>query len=292
MENKVLSEAKKILKTEDVKIVERLLGGMSNYTYVIEADGTLYTFRIPGEYSEHFVNRDYEIENIKLVESLNVTNETIYLNTETGIKIAKYIPGKPLSTMDESLYPYEKISNILKQVHNSNVKAVNDYNPFERLSYYEKIASDLGFTHPEEYLKQKEYFLKFKEYLESTPKVLTHGDSQPSNFVLTDDDKLLIVDFEFCGNNDPIYDIACFSNKHYGDGFKLLHIYYKNPSNDHIKRFHLWRAFQCFQWYNVAMFKEMVGMSKTLHIDFMMVAKKYLEMIIFLLEKVKTLEIQ
>jgi len=287
MDEKILSEARKILKADDVKIVERLLGGMSNYTYIIEADGTLYTFRIPGEYSEHFVDRSAEIQNIRIVEGLKITNQTVYLNVENGIKIAKYVPGKPLSTLPESVYPYTKIAEVLKVLHNSNLKAVNDYEPFKRLTYYEKICTDLGFTHPDEYLKQKEYFYTFKDYLESQEKVLTHGDSQPSNFVLTDDDNLFIVDFEFCGNNDPIYDIACFSNKFYTDGLKLLEVYYPNLTDEHLLRFHLWRAFQCFQWYNVATFKEMVGMSKTLHIDFALVAKKYLEMIIFLLEKVK-----
>lgn len=289
MENKIINEAKKILNAKNVEIVERLLGGMSNYTYIINADGSFYTFRIPGEYSEHFVDRNIEIENIKIIESLHVTNETVYLNVENGIKIAKYIPGKPLSTIDPIMYPYEKVAEVLKVLHNSNKKAINDYNPFNRLAYYEKIVNDLGFTHPEEYLKQKEYFFTFKQYLENTPKVLTHGDSQPSNFVLTNDG-IFIVDFEFCGNNDPLYDIACFSNKNYPDGLKLLEYYFSEVTNEHLLRFHLWRAFQCFQWYNVATFKEMVGMSKTLHIDFKMVAKKYLDMIIFLLDKVKNLD--
>ena len=97
----------------------------------------------------------------------------------------------------------------------------------------------------------------------------------------------MVVDFEFCANNDPIYDIACFSNKRYEDGLKLLKVYYQEVTDEHKLRFHLWRAFQCFQWYNVATFKDMVGMSKTLHIDFGKVAEHYLEMIIFLLNKVK-----
>src|SRR5690606_5101783 len=126
----------------------------------------------------------------------------------------------------------------------------------------------------------------FKEFLDNTPKVLTHGDSQPSNFVLTENG-ILVVDFEFCANNDPIYDIACFANKRYEDGMKLLNVYYGNPSENELLRFHLWRAFQCFQWHNVATFKELVGMSKTLHIDFKKVANHYLELIKFLLDKVR-----
>lgn len=290
MENIVEKDVESILNASSVNVVERLMGGMSNYTYVVCADSIYYTFRIPGEYSEHFVNRIVEKQNIKLIETLGITNETIYLNVNDGKKLAKYIPGKPLSTIDASAYPYEKIADTLKIIHNSHLRAVNDYEPFKRLEYYEQIIKDLNFEHPSEYLKQKDYFFKFKKYLESTPKILTHGDSQPSNFVFTDSSKILVVDFEFCANNDPIYDIACFANKRYEDGLKLLNVYYGNPSADELKRFHLWRAFQCFQWFNVAMFKELVGMSKTLHIDFKKVAEHYLELIIFLLSKVKVAE--
>lgn len=286
MEEIIIKDVKNILNAKEVKVVKRLLGGMSNYTYVIEADEILYTFRIPGEYSEHFVDRVNEKENIKIIETLNITNETIYLNTIDGKKIATYIEGSPLSTIDEAMYPYDKVAEVLKVIHKSNLKAVNDYEPFKRLDYYEKIVKDLKFVHGEEYLKQKELFFEFKEYLENTPKVITHGDSQPSNFVITEEG-IMVVDFEFCANNDPIYDIACFANKRYEEGLKLLEVYYGNPSADEIKRFHLWRAFQCFQWYNVAMYKELVGMSKTLLIDFKRVADHYLELIIFLLKKVK-----
>ncbi|PKK85398.1 MAG: phosphotransferase, partial [Tenericutes bacterium HGW-Tenericutes-8] len=60
MENLIITEAQKILK-KDVKIVQRLLGGMSNYTYIIEAAGEKFTFRQPGENAFHFVDRDIEL---------------------------------------------------------------------------------------------------------------------------------------------------------------------------------------------------------------------------------------
>ena len=42
-------------------------------------------------------------------------------------------------------------------------------------------------------------------------------------------------------------------------------------------RLYLWRIFQCFQWYNVAVFKDMYGLSEKLKIDFKAVANKYLQ---------------
>ena len=84
-----------------------------------------------------------------------------------------------------------------------------------------------------------------------------------------------------------IYDIACFANMELSDGEKLLEVYFKAPSNDEYKRFYLWRSYQAFQWYNVAMFKELVGMSKSLKLDFKMIADSYLQQAIDNLNRAK-----
>ncbi|MBO4667037.1 MAG: phosphotransferase, partial [Bacilli bacterium] len=255
MEDKILKVIDAYKKTDNKKILYRLLGGMSNYMYLVEIDGSLYTVRYPGEYCEHFVNRDLEENGIMLFEKLGLTNKTVYFNKEDGTKISSYTEGFALSDLKRSgkALPYEKASELLKKVHNSNLKAVNDYNPFLRLENYEKDLVELGFVIPKNYINAKKDFLEFKEYLESQKKVLCHNDSQPSNFVLSNDGSLLIVDFEFTGNNDLIYDIACFANMELSDGEKLLEVYFDhNVKNDEYKRFYLWRSYQAFQWYNVA----------------------------------------
>jgi thiamine kinase-like enzyme len=285
MEKAIISQVQKILKTENVSIVERLLGGMSNYTYVIQADGKKYTYRIPGEYAEFFVDRNLEKENIRKMEQLGITNHTLYLNVQDGCKLAEYIDGKPLSTLPE--YPYEKVAEALKIIHQSRFHAVNDYQPFQRLKNYELYIKDLGYVHSFRYLKLRAEFNTYQKFLESRPKTFTHGDSQPSNFVF-DGAKLWVVDFEFCANNDPLYDIACFCNLKYEEGLKLLHVYFGEPSPEQLRIFQLWRCFQCLQWFNVAMFKELKGMSKTLKIDFAKVADHYLDLAEGLLNQVRS----
>ena len=278
MEEKILELLRKQFKDADIKIIYRLMGGMSNYTYLVSVDGVLYTVRFPGEYSEKFVNRDLEENGISLFEKLGLTNKTVYLNKEEGTKISYYTEGFALSDLKRSgkELPYDKVAYLLKEVHNSGLKAVNDYNPFLRLESYEKDLVELGFSLPNKYLEIKNKFLSFKNYLDSQKKVLCHNDSQPSNFVLDNSGKLMIVDFEFTGNNDLIYDIACFANMELIDGERLLKTYFGEVTSDENKRFYLWRSYQAFQWYNVAMFKELVGMSKTLKLDFKMIADSYL----------------
>jgi hypothetical protein len=50
----------------------------------------------------------------------------------------------------------------------------------------------------------------------------------------------------------------------------------KEPSTDEIKRLTLWRTFQALQWHNVAWYKDDIGLSQELQVDFANVAQKYL----------------
>lgn len=284
--NEVVLRFNKLFGVNNAVFDHRLLGGMSNYTYVLRVNDDFYTYRIPGDYAEVFVDRNIEKDNIKLMEGLHISNETLILNVSTGEKIAKYIPGKSMHTEVE--FPYLEVAKLLKKIHGSNKLAANDYEPFNRLKKYEQNIISLGFIHNEEYNKTKERFLVYKDFLESQEKVLIHGDSQPSNFIINGDE-LSIVDFEFTGNNDLMYDIACFANMKLEHGLELLYKYFDVVDNSLLKRFYLWRTFQALQWYNVAVFKDLKGMSEKLKIDFNMVSKKYLNLAMTLIEKVENI---
>lgn len=272
--NEGMNKANEVLNAE-CTIVKRLQGGMSNYTYLIKANEAFYTLRILGEEADKFIDRKKELEHIKLFESFNITNSLVYFDEITGLKISKYIEGTPLSEIDSSLYPYDKIVEVLKIIHNIDVKT-SPYNFFERLETYEGYLKVLGFDFPNIYNKLKKKLLLYKDYLEENNSCVCHGDSQPSNFIY-DGEKLFIVDFEFSGYNNPIYDIACFSNMKLEDGLKLLYNYYNDITDEILISFLLCRIEQAFQWYNVAMYKELKGLSEKLNFNFKEISSSYLK---------------
>lgn len=281
----VTAEALKVNPSQ-VEVIKRLEGGMSNYTYVVKVNDQKKVVRIPGENAEKFVDREIERANIDLFDSLNITTKTEYFDVKTGIKISEYLEGNSLHLL--KIFPYEQIAQILKKIHTSNLIAVNNYEPLKRLQDYEGHCIELGYVLPEEYLQLKERFLLYFEFYNHFPKVLTHGDSQPSNFVLTYDNQVKTVDFEFAGMNDPYYDLACFGNMSMEHALTLLPYYLGHqPSIDDYNRLYFWRAFQCLQWFNVATYKEMVGMSTKLNFDFGIIARQYLEKAAAFLNKIQ-----
>jgi len=280
---------KEVLKVEEdqVEVVERLMGGMSNYTYIIKVESKLYTFRIPGKKAGKFVDRLVEEYHIKLIEGLNLNNNTVYLDIESGYKIAEYINGTPLHELNPLNY-LEQAAKVLHKIHESGLKSDYDYNPLGRLSLYENHTFDYGYVHSDRYNKLKEKFLSYKDkYMIDSRLVLTHGDSQISNFVVTEND-LKLMDWEFTGNNDPYYDIACFGNNNFDHALALLPVYLgKEPTVEESNRLYFFRSFQTLQWHNVALYKEFIGLSKDLGVDFMFVANLYLDKAERLLNNIK-----
>lgn len=273
LEEKVINISEKVFKSP-CYISNRLLGGMSNYTYVITNNNKKYTVRIPGTNSELFTDRKEEHIGLQIFEQLNLTTKTIYFDEMSGIKISEYIEGVSLNEINDR--HYDLVSDLLKKLHSSNVKCDIDYEPFNRLNKYE---SYLNGNISKEYLDVKNKLLSYKEYFDKNEKVFCHNDSQPSNFIYDLKDNIKIVDFEFVGNNDYIYDIACFGNIDFNDALTLLNVYENgNVTLNKLNRLNYWRSFQCLQWHLVASFKELSGMSAKLKIDFDYVSKMYLDL--------------
>ena len=113
-----------------------------------------------------------------------------------------------------------------------------------------------------------------------------NGEIRSGKVLVIDGDKLYVLDWEFAGMNDPFYDIACYGNAGFDKALSLLECYVGHqPTADELKRLSFHRAFQCLQWYNVAIFKDRVGLSKDLNMDFNAVALMFLGMARDLIEK-------
>ncbi|MFA5036591.1 MAG: choline/ethanolamine kinase family protein [Candidatus Izemoplasmatales bacterium] len=276
------------LDKESIRIVDRLKGGMSNSNYVVKAGGKFYTFRIPGKNAFVFVNRSVEEEILTLISPLGIDgNLLLQLNQETGYKISKYVAGTPLMIDNPAAY-YEEVSEILHTLHGSGLIAKNDYAPFIRLKYFEELVEKAGIVHFDTYYDIRDRFLKFKPFLANWPLMLCHNDSQPSNFIITPEGRLLLVDWEFGGNNDPLYDIACYGNNDFQYAIGLLPIYlHREPRKEEWQRLYLWRVFQCLQWHNVALYKEAIGLSEELHLNFQLIAEAYIDKANFLFNEAK-----
>lgn len=260
---------------KEAHIVQPLVGGMMNQSFIVANNERKYVLYISTKQANEMVDRDLEKEHQAIIYKLGITSKNVYFDVANGIKINEYIEGHSLDKLEN--FDYQKVAQLLKKLHDSPIKAKEDYGPFDRFNNYEKEANAYVVDQDEKYLLLRNYLFSYQQFLKKQEKVLSHNDAQRSNIVLGDDNKYYLIDFEFVGNNDPIYDIAAFANGEVKEGYQVLLETYQNPSEEEILRFYLWRIFLSLQWYNVALVKHYRGEGKTHHIDFLGVAKHFID---------------
>lgn len=259
----------------DVKILDKLQGGMMNETVVFSSGNKKYVFYSPTKQANEMVNRKIEKETQDIAESLSLTRHSVYFNVKEGTKITEYIEGKSLNHL--KFFSYKKVAKLLFDLHSSKQKCSLDYNPLSKLENYKKEASKYA-KFCEEFNELYSYIMNVKNFLLKHKKTLAHNDAQRSNIIKSKNGHYYLIDFEFSMNNDPVYDLATFGNDSVKEGLRLVKAYKKLSSLPNIeKRYLLWRIDISLQWYLVALIKHYRGEGNTHNINFLDVADHFLK---------------
>ena len=271
MEKEVLEIVNKIFNNQGT-IIEPLVGGMMNKSFIVEYYNDKYVLYISTEQANEMVDRQLEKDNQKLIIDLGLTSKNIYFDVEKGIKVNEFIEGASLDKAES--YDSKEVAKLLKTMHESDKLSRDNYQPFKRFIAYEEEAKTFGDNFEANYPVLRKEIFDNREFLESQKLVLCHNDAQKSNIVKDINGNYYLIDFEFMANNDPIYDIATFGNGKVSEGYELLVDYYNgNPTVEQKRRYYLWRIFVSLQWHNVAIVKHFRGEGKVHGFDFLKVAE-------------------
>ena len=242
-------------------------GGMTNLNYLVSIDSVSYIVRVPGNGTEDFINRIEEKENLKLGSALGINPELRYFNVNTGLKVTKKI--EDARTVTEEMAKNEEvlksITVILRTLHNSNKVMKNRFKLFELMTTYEKLGLGAGAQLFEGFEEVKESILLLKQHygtlvIENVP---CHIDPACSNFILSKDEKMYLIDWEYSGMFDPMWDLAAFSlEAEYSqveEDLFFRHYFQREVSIEEKERILLHKIFQDFLWSLWTLFKEEKG---------------------------------
>lgn len=250
-------------KLEDIQNIENL-GGMTNKNFLISIKNKKYVLRASGIGTEGMINRENEEKNSKKIAHLDIDSKLIYYDKNTGNKISEYIEnGKTLNSQmaKENL---EKVIYILRKLHNSGVEFDNKFDVFEEIKKYELLANKEGanFYPTYEIVKSKVENLRKKLKNLNLQLVSCHNDTVPENFILKGD-RLFLIDWEYSGMNDPMWDLAAYSlennfSKREEKIFLEKYFYNVIPKNEYLK-VQIFKILQDFLWSIWTLVKEKKG---------------------------------
>lgn len=199
----------RITDSKAIKDVQRL-GGLTNHTYKVETEDANYLFRLPGEGTEEIIDRADEKKSTELACKLGIDTKLYYFG-EDGLKIMDYI-SNPVTMSPDSMRKEENIqaaAELLYRLHNCGENTGVPFEVFEMAAEYERFIEKNQVPLYEDYGQIKEKVKKIKAELDTeeiTP-VPCHNDPLCENWI-RDRKRMYLVDWEYAGMNDPMWDLA------------------------------------------------------------------------------------
>ncbi|MEH8027937.1 choline kinase family protein [Gallibacterium anatis] len=191
------------------------IGGMTNTNYLITTKNERFVFRVSGKTSNQIINRRNEYNNSMLMSELGINPEIIYFNEHNGDKVTKYI-NNAMTLSPYNIFGYlDKIVDLLVDTHSSGAKFINKWEYLEEYKLYKRIILDSDVVIDDKYYHFESKILGLYRRLFADLGINLfpcHNDLVAENFVLGDDilisQKLYLIDWEYSGLNDPMWDIA------------------------------------------------------------------------------------
>lgn len=201
--------------------------GLTNRNYVVSNGLEKVIIRVNGVHAGTLgIDRRAELAAMKAVSGLGTAPELIYFDTEQGYMITRFIEGRTWASNDLALN-VDRISALLKKVHNA-FEIDFEFSPYKDIERWIKIAIDRGQQLPESLDKMMErlhHIQALRAAVSDNFRGLCHNDPFANNFM--DDGSLRLLDWEFAGMGDIMYDLACISQSlEHEKQLELLHSYF------------------------------------------------------------------
>ena len=249
------------VKEDDVQDIYQIRKGMTNQSYHFCVDNREYLLRIPGKGTQKIIDRRKEAEIVAQLQDLDICDEVVVIDPESGILIKAYYPDSRTAD-DHNREDLALCMQKLKQLHRLHLTSSFRFELFEEIKRYEELTGVSEF--PKEMQLLREKIFSFQPFIEAHTytRCLCHIDAVKDNFLLHDG-KVHLIDWEYAGDADPHLDLAMFSvysNYSPKELNQLISLYMEGPFPEYIAAKIYGYASACaLLWYYWCIIREKSG---------------------------------
>ena len=248
----------------DIVHIKPLKDGLTNTSFSFDCLGKKYVYRHPGRGTEKYINRSSEAASMEIAAKLQIDRTFVAMDKNEGWKISEFIPNaRPLDY--DNWDHVEKAMELLRKLHQSGEKTTHNFDLFVGIDDFReklKASNRFEFDGLDELDKNISTIREFLKQ-DDTERVLCHGDSYSPNFLLSEQEEMSLIDWEYSGMGDPAGDLGTFigcSNYTVEQAEKVLEIYLQEVPDTKTKRHYLaYVAVTSYYWFLWALFQESVG---------------------------------
>ncbi len=195
-------------------LVIKRLGGLTNRNYRVDCERGSFVLRLAGEGTSDYIDRKAEFYNATIASNAGVNAEIVHFNVDTGTMICRYIDRA--RTMDieafRDLDALRRVGKAFRQLHDCGHEFQGRFELFEQIDQYLTVLRDLNAELPEGFSDVQKDAEQVREALSrhTLPVRPCHCDPMVENCI-DNGKQVFIIDFEYAGNNDPMWDLGDIS---------------------------------------------------------------------------------
>lgn len=187
------------------------LGGLTNRVYQLSSA----VLRVPGKGTEEYINRANEAVAARVASEAHVSPDVIYADATTGLMVTSLVSNAV--TMSPELFKSRlgspaRAGAVFRKLHTSGGVFPFRFELFAMIDDYLKVLSGKDVELPAGYHDVVKEAEGIRNILTKRPAPLApcHCDPLCENF-LDDGMRMWIVDWEYSGMNDPMWDLGDLS---------------------------------------------------------------------------------
>jgi thiamine kinase-like enzyme len=210
------------------------LGGLTNRVYRL-GDVCL---RVPGDGTAAYIDRTAEAAMARLAADAGVSPALLHADPVTGLMATRFVDGAVTMTPDtfrNRTGAPARAAHALRRLHQSGAQFPVQFDLFAMIDTYLALLAPRDVALPDGYhaILAETGAIRAALAGAAAPRVPCHCDPLCENFLDTGA-RMWIVDWEYAGMNDPMWDLGDLSVEAGFDAAldtALLHAYFDGPAN-------------------------------------------------------------
>ncbi|MEO9781347.1 MAG: phosphotransferase family protein [Sedimentitalea sp.] len=187
------------------------MGGLTNIVF----QAGQYVLRLPGDGTEEYIDRANEAAAAKEAARAAVGPEVVYADPDTGVMVTRFVANAATMTPEgfrNRAGSPARAGEALARLHRSGAKFPAKFELFAMIEDYLRILSTKAVALPAGYHDVVKEANAVRQALDRNPvpTVACHCDPLCENFLDTAD-RMWVVDWEYSGMNDPMWDLGDLS---------------------------------------------------------------------------------
>lgn len=195
--------------SSDSATYRALNGGLTNRTFLVQADHRALVLRIAAEHTRDLgLDRATELSILRSAASRGLAPQVVFADADAGVLLYEYVSGRVWTAADlANTSNLEALAQLMRSVHELPESGV----VFDALSVAERYATQIR-RNDELYAFAVRCVNVIKDIPPPSNPVCCHNDIVAANIVATP--TLRLLDWEYACDNEPLFDLAVLVGYH------------------------------------------------------------------------------